>query len=123
VPEDLVDEAECRWAPTDDPIFSLLPPNLQQHVSEVYVQIGSPDVSFNSFWNVYLHLQDAVDSSPLSHDIALELRSQEFVHEGGENQGLLLIELQPCEFGLNGIPPLQGKGQYGAALFITDTIL
>ena len=66
VPDALIEEAKHHWAPPTDPIFDLVPPDSEQHISSSYAQIGSPTVGFHSFWEVYNALRDVVDSEILS---------------------------------------------------------
>jgi hypothetical protein len=40
VPDHLLDEAEKKWAPDDDPIFQLVPPDFQVIVSQCYDDLG-----------------------------------------------------------------------------------
>jgi hypothetical protein len=105
-------ETELKWAHPDDPIFQLDPPNYQEHISHAYAQIGSPGVNLDMFWDVYNELREAVNDRPMSDNAVVKRHEYGSVHESGENQGLPLFDLQPCMFGVNGIPTLQFEGEH-----------
>jgi hypothetical protein len=42
-------------------VFNLVPADCNNHISSVYAQLGHPQIDFNSFWDVYNQLRDAVD--------------------------------------------------------------
>ena len=60
VPPDMLDEAEAKWAPADDPIFQLAPPDFEPYVTQCFEDLGNPEVTFNTFWDVYCGLWDLV---------------------------------------------------------------
>jgi len=69
-------------------------------------------VGFHSFWNVYNQVRDAVDS-----DFLFRSSIGAIDEENGSEDSELgacqrpLQHLQPCEFGGNGIPPMQHEGE------------
>ncbi|KAF8164948.1 hypothetical protein B0H34DRAFT_779969 [Crassisporium funariophilum] len=63
---ELFDEVEKEWAPPDDPVFQLVPPNFGEQALALYASIGSPLVSSLTFWAVYSDLLDAFLALP--HD-------------------------------------------------------
>jgi hypothetical protein len=101
----LIDAAERQWAPPTDPVFNLLPPRCEKHVHSVYVQLGSPEVSFLSFWDVYNQVRGAVDSD-LLFQYSSGIGAEETTTEGRDPEPPLR-NLQPCEFGRNGVPQVQ----------------
>ncbi|KAG2345352.1 hypothetical protein BDR05DRAFT_975131 [Suillus weaverae] len=53
VPSELFDKVEAIYAPSDHPVFDLVPPSFEQHAQYLYASLGKPQVSSDSFWNVY----------------------------------------------------------------------
>lgn len=79
VSPELFDEMEQEWAPPDDPVFQLVPPTFQEQVSELYANIGSPDISSLNFWEVYKKLLDAFHALPEDPSLEAALLA---AHEG-----------------------------------------
>jgi hypothetical protein len=102
VPDDVLDEAKATWAPPGDPIFALVPPGDHDHIATAYTSIGSPAIHFDSFWDVYNALRDAVEDNLLSGPAAVDRENR-----GAEDQELPLSHLQACTFGRNKIPNLR----------------
>jgi hypothetical protein len=44
------------YAPSDDPVFQLVPPLFEERAQELYSKIGRPTITSDTFWNVYLQL-------------------------------------------------------------------
>ena len=44
------------YAPSDHPVFQLVPPLFEEHAQELYSKIRRPTVTSDTFWNVYLQL-------------------------------------------------------------------
>lgn len=104
VPDELLSEAEAEYAPPSDPVFELVPPAFQAHISSAYGAIGSPTITFNSFWDVYLRLRDAVDRTPISLQAAADdMIPTERYHDP---EPLPFPILPQARFGDNGIPAL-----------------
>lgn len=57
----MLSEAEEEWAPDDDPIFQLVPPDFQVIVSKCYCDLGKPAVTSGTFWDIYCGLRDKVE--------------------------------------------------------------
>ncbi|KAG2130210.1 uncharacterized protein EDB93DRAFT_1332123 [Suillus bovinus] len=53
VPSELFDEVEAIYAPSNHPVFDLVPPSFEQCAQYLYALLGNPQVSLDSFWNVY----------------------------------------------------------------------
>ena len=88
-----------------------MPVECEEHISSVYVKLGSPRVNFYSFWDVYNQLCDAVESDLLAcTTIGTSTRCGESVSED-EDEQLLLSDLHPCVFGENGVPAGQLSGE------------
>lgn len=108
----MIDNAEHQWAPPADPVFELVPPLCEEHISSIYVQLGSPEVSFLSFWNIYNQVRDAVDSDFLFRSSSGTI-DEDIGSDGPKLDACQqpLQHLQPCQFGENGIPPMQYEGE------------
>jgi len=90
-----------------------VPVECKEHISSVYVKLGSPRVNFYSFWDVYNQLCDAVESDLLARTtIGTSMRRGESVSED-EDEQLPLSDLCPCVFGENGVPAGQLSGEAG----------
>jgi len=61
VPPDVLDEAEAKWAPPDDPVFQLVPLDFEYYVTRCFEDLGKPEVNFDTFWDVYHGLRDLVE--------------------------------------------------------------
>jgi hypothetical protein len=54
VPPELFDEMEAKYCPTTHPVFELVPPAFDEQISHCYrVQLGSPVVNVDTFWQVF----------------------------------------------------------------------
>ncbi|KAJ3804862.1 hypothetical protein F5876DRAFT_70281 [Lentinula aff. lateritia] len=56
VPHELFNEMEAKYAPPDDPALQLTAPEFQVLADTVYASLGSPVVTLNNLWGVYLDL-------------------------------------------------------------------
>ena len=56
VPPELFDEMEARFAPSDHPVFELVPQAFHEHVSNLYTIIGQPEVTVETFWDIFRDL-------------------------------------------------------------------
>ena len=57
----MLDEAEAKWAPVDDPVFQLVPLDFEPYVTQCFEDLGKPEVNFKTFWDVYRELRDLVE--------------------------------------------------------------
>jgi len=103
VPDTLIKDAESRWAPPTDPVFDLIPPDCEEHISSTYAQLGSPEVSFRSFWKIYNQLRSAVDSETLLQ-AGIGTSDDDIAPTNTSIDQRPLSHLRPCEFGEDGIP-------------------
>ena len=78
----LLDELQQRWAPPAHEVFKLVPNEFVDHVQLLYLNLGEPQVSFDSFWNIYYHLIQ------LLHDQLQDLAFQDVLdwHSGASSQ-------------------------------------
>ena len=75
-------------------------------MSSIYAQLGHPQIDFNSFWDVYNQLRDAVDADFLFHSSTGAFPEEHTgVPEDDPNiLELPLSHLRSCQFGENGVP-------------------
>jgi hypothetical protein len=64
VPPELFDEMEARYAPSDHPIFELVPQIFHEHLSNLYSAIGQPEVSIETFWDIFCSLLERLHEGP-----------------------------------------------------------
>ena len=107
VPDNLIEDAEREWASPAIPVFKLVPDGCGEHFASIYMQLGSPEVCHDTFWDVYNKVREAVDPEILFQ--SCDSRFEE-VHassdpdvEPAEPQ-LPLHHLRACEFGVDRIP-------------------
>lgn len=104
-------------------MFDLVPPPCEEHISSIYMQLGSPDVSYHSFWDVYNQMRDAVDSEFLFQSSIGAIDDPE-EHESEDSEpdsdARPLPHLQACEFGSNGVPPMQHEGKTDLVMFFLN---
>ena len=104
----MIEDARRQWAPPTDPVFQIVPPACEHHISSLYTQLGSPTVNFQSFWEVYNLLRDAVDSDFLFNKATGDTFGKDASDKSyGDLGDLPLHHLRPCEFGANGVPAVQ----------------
>lgn len=63
-----IDHVRNTYAPPNDPVFELVPPEFGQYASILYQSMGSPSINSDNVWNIYRellhrfeHLDDAVN--------------------------------------------------------------
>ena len=57
----MLNAAEEKWAPPDDPVFQLIPLDFKPYVTRCFEELGKPVVDFHTFWDVYCKLRDLVE--------------------------------------------------------------
>ncbi len=102
-------DAEEKWAPPDHPVFELVPPAFDKFINGIYDMAGNPTVKFAQFWGIYKHMLALAEAHvQYSPDVAAILDMHGTVYDGGENQGMPLMEHEHvAEFGRGGIPPVE----------------
>jgi hypothetical protein len=115
VPDTILEVAERQWAPPADPVFDLVPPSCNKHISLIYAQLGHPQINFHSFWDVYNQLRDAVDAEFLFYSSTGMFPEETGIPEDDSNVAdetteLPLSHLHSCRFGEGGVPGLRGEG-------------
>lgn len=60
-PGDMLDTAEEKWAPPNDPVFQLVPLDFESYVVRCFEELGELTVELESFWDVYRQLRDLVE--------------------------------------------------------------
>ncbi|OAX31874.1 hypothetical protein K503DRAFT_809694 [Rhizopogon vinicolor AM-OR11-026] len=88
VPRELFDEVEAIYAPSEHPVFDLVPPTFEQHAQHVYASLGKPQVSSDSFWNVYQLLLALFQVMEADNDLTI-LLSRGVVKPGDDDVPVL----------------------------------
>ncbi|KAG6818632.1 hypothetical protein H0H93_003299 [Arthromyces matolae] len=91
VSPELFDEIEQEWAPPNDPVFQLVPTAFNTRASMLYSALGQPNVSSDTFWDVYKALLAAFREQP--HDAQIESALLE-ANRGEEDEVPLLPGLR-----------------------------
>ncbi|KAH9014255.1 hypothetical protein EDB84DRAFT_1590323 [Lactarius hengduanensis] len=60
VPPEVLNEIEKKYAPPDDPVFELVPPEFAVHANAVWTTLGCPQPQFDNAWGIYLQIRDAL---------------------------------------------------------------
>ena len=55
---------EARYAPPDHPVFELVPQAFHEHVSNLYTVIGQPEVTIETFWDIFRDLLEHLHERP-----------------------------------------------------------
>jgi hypothetical protein len=93
VPTDLVDRLEAEFAPPDHPVFQLTPPLFHARAGALYASIGSPAITFQTFWDTYRRLlQCFQDWETQDEEMASLISSQRAQKEEVEQDLIPLIE-------------------------------
>ena len=68
VEQSAIDHVRNTFAPPNDPVFELVPPEFGQYADILYQSMGSPIINSENIWNIYReliyrfeHLDDAVN--------------------------------------------------------------
>lgn len=93
----MLDEAEAKWAPPGDPVFQLAPPDFEPYVAQCFEDLGNPEVTFDTFWDVYCELQDLVEVA-IPGDIAMTLSESIRGDADGMLEPFELVHLKEPEF-------------------------
>ncbi|KAG2353943.1 hypothetical protein BDR07DRAFT_1173064, partial [Suillus spraguei] len=88
VQSELFDEVEAIYAPPEHPVCDLVPPSFDQHAQYLYASLGKPQVSSDSFWNVYQMLLAQFQAIEGDDDLTI-LLSQGVVEPEDEDVPLL----------------------------------
>jgi hypothetical protein len=88
VQSELFDEVEAIYAPPDHPVFDLVPPSFDQRAQYLYASLGKPQVSSDSFWNMYQMLLAQFQAIEGDDDLTV-LLSQGVVEPEDEDVPLL----------------------------------
>lgn len=58
----MLEAAEAKWAPPEDPVFQLVPPDFESRITQCFEDLKKPVVNFDTFWDVYCDLRDLVET-------------------------------------------------------------
>jgi hypothetical protein len=87
-------------------VFDLVPLSCNEHISSIYAQLRHPQINFESFWDVYNQLREAVDEEFLFHSSTGTFpKEYTGIPEDDPNaEELPLSHLHSCQFGEDGVP-------------------
>ena len=96
---------EQKRAPPTDPVFCLVSTAFDEQASDLQNDMGSPAVSLESFWGIYLEMLNSFQSMTidLSHAFAT-------MYEGEDSEISLLEGLNELQYGRNVIGSLEPEG-------------
>ena len=94
VPAELVDRLEAEFAPCNHPVFQLTPPLFHECAVVFYARIGSPVITFKTFWDTYHQLLQCFLQDSEIHDEAMSslISSQHVQAQEVERDLIPLIE-------------------------------
>lgn len=110
VPPDVLDAVEANFAPSDDPVFQLVPPTFEFYVTSCFTEMGKPAVTFDTFWEVYNELRDLVE-------VAVPIGIVETLAEGVQKSDVS----EQFSFAHMKDPVIEGiqiEGEEGGAFFV-----
>ena len=85
-------------------MFDLVPTSCNNHISSIYALLGHPQIDFNSFWDVYNQLREAVDEEFLFRSSTGVFDEGHTSEDDPNGAQLPLSNLRSCEFGEGGVP-------------------
>ena len=53
---------ESKYAPSDDPVFALVPGAFAVHANAIWTAMGSPRPHFHNSWAIYVQIRDTLKS-------------------------------------------------------------
>jgi len=63
VPQDLFDDAAACWASPNSSVRHLVPLPIFAALSDIYVKIGSPELTHLNIWDVYMAMRARIDAT------------------------------------------------------------
>ncbi len=76
---------EAKWAPPEHEVFKLVPDKFSAIVQKVYADIGRPNTTISSFWDIYLQLLEGIQKVELVPDFSDASQVESRVLEDLEN--------------------------------------
>ena len=101
VPPDMLDTAEAKWAPADDPVFQLVPLDFEPYVAQCFEDLGKPEVNFKTFWDMYSRLWDLVEIT-IPGDVTVTLSESIRDNGNGLLEPFALAHLKEPDLGIDG---------------------
>src|SRR6266702_3290776 len=63
---------ESKYAPSNDPVFKLVPDAFAIHANTIWTAMGSPQPHFHNAWAIYLQIRDTLKS--VQHSLSSSLQ-------------------------------------------------
>ncbi|KAF9562244.1 hypothetical protein CPC08DRAFT_742208 [Agrocybe pediades] len=70
VSQDVIDHVRSLYAPPDDPVFLLVPPEFERYAKIIYESLGSPVVARDTIWAIYSDMLDQFERLDELADLA-----------------------------------------------------
>ncbi|KZT47783.1 hypothetical protein CALCODRAFT_513599 [Calocera cornea HHB12733] len=96
VSEEMLDEAARTYAPADHPVFDMVPVTFDEAAQDAYSVLGSPLVSWGTFWEIYLGMQLALSEAENAAEIFEDARRNEIAEETVRREVLEVLPGRPA---------------------------
>jgi len=117
----LLEAAEAKWAPPEDPVFQLVPPDFESHVTQCFEDLEKPEVTFNNFWDVYCELRDLV-GAVVPDDLTVLLSESILDDADGAPEPFALADLKEPDLGGVRIDTDENEDIQDEALYVDFTL-
>jgi len=101
VPPAVLDAAEAKWAPPDDPVFQIVPSDFKSYLTQCFEDLGKPEVNFETFWDVYCGLRDLVGVA-VPGNVTVTLSESTGDGDNGMLEPFALAHLKELDLGVDG---------------------
>ncbi|KAJ7177077.1 hypothetical protein C8R46DRAFT_1246406 [Mycena filopes] len=71
-----IEEVREQFAPRDNEVFELVPPDFHAIIAQIYVEIGEPPITRGTCWDVYRQLLGAFRGLDATHDIPQDIDAE-----------------------------------------------
>ncbi|KAJ3870327.1 hypothetical protein EV359DRAFT_59244 [Lentinula novae-zelandiae] len=85
VTKEAIDVVRQRYAPRSDQVFDLVPCNFNGIISNMYVFLGSPEITRSSCWDVYLALLNKLEEPNIQPSVLHTLKTWDSTFVDGDD--------------------------------------
>ena len=89
---------EALHAPPDHAIFVLVPPAFHERATELYLSIGEPEVTIQTFWDIYHSLLEML-REPMNDQLTNVLNTFQASVDNATDDVALLPNMEPFRLG------------------------